>query len=375
MRVGLLAPGRRFEDAFARDSAALFEASGSNLGNFAFIEALWRHLQPGVTLLPWHVAPAEARERCDILVLAAANQLGAHNDLGEFAAHLERIGLPLVVLGLGAQAPTLDSPVDLPAGTERWARVLSALAPNAAPNIGMRGEFSRRVLERLGLGDRAVTMGCPSNFLNDRPDYYAALRARVERRRIDRLCVAAGSRHFPGTTPVERRLAQMVTATAGAYVVQADLDMLRFARGEPCDLEAIRSFVAPDMEAAAFDRWRRRHAASFIDATSWADAMRAFDFTIGARFHGVMMAFQAAAPGGVLAYDSRTWELSLTMGIPVRAPREMPADFALDDLPALFPLDVAAFAATRERLRGVYVDLLRGAGLSPHARLTTAQTP
>jgi len=34
---------------------------------------------------------------------------------------------------------------------------------------------------------------------------------------------------------------------------------------------------------------------------------------------------------------------------------------------------IGAFAATRERLRRVYVDLLTGCGLTPHARLTTAQ--
>ena len=373
IRVGLLAPGRRYEDAFTRDAAALFDASGSNLGNFAFIEALWRHLQPQVTLLPWHVEPEQARETCDVLVLAAANQLGPHNDLGGFATHLERIGLPVVALGLGAQAPTLESPVRLPPGTERWVRVLAALAPTSAPNIGLRGEFSRRVLERLGLADRAAIIGCPSNFLNDRPDYYAVLQRRVEKRRIDRLCVAAGSRHFPDMAPIERRLAQFVAATSGSYVVQADLDLLRFARGEPCELEAARRFLAPNLSPAAFAVWRQRHATSFTDATSWADALRGFDFAVGARLHGVIMAFQAGIPGGVLAFDSRTWELCQTMTIPARASQDIPPDFALNSLYALFPLDVAAYAATRERLRGVYVDLLHGAGLTPDSRLTTPQ--
>ncbi|MDE3174483.1 MAG: hypothetical protein KGM15_00030, partial [Pseudomonadota bacterium] len=65
MRVGLLAPSRRYEDCFLNTSEALFRASGENLGNFAFIEALWRHLQPDVTILPWHVTVAEARATCD----------------------------------------------------------------------------------------------------------------------------------------------------------------------------------------------------------------------------------------------------------------------------------------------------------------------
>jgi hypothetical protein len=103
------------------------------------------------------------------------------------------------------------------------------------------------------------------------------------------------------------------------------------------------------------------------------DAMLSFDFAVGARFHGVMLAIQAGVPGGVFAHDSRTLELCQTMGLPVRVPGEVPAGFGLADLHALFPLDVAAFAAIRERLRRVYVDLLRGCGVEPSARLTTLQ--
>jgi hypothetical protein len=378
MRIGLLAPSRRYEDSFLNPSEALFRASGDNLGNFAFVEALWRHLSPHATILPWHVPVAEAREKYDIFVFAAANQLGAHNDLGGFAAHLEKIGLPIVVVGLGAQAANMAAAVDLPAGTERWARVLAAHAPTQRPNIGVRGEFTRRVLEKLGLGDHAAITGCPSNFLNDQPDFYSALKRRFDKRRIDRLAVAAGSRHFGATRDIERRLARLVEATGGVYVAQADLDMVRLARGEsersePAERQAIREFIAPDRSASDFEVWRQRHAACFTDATSWMEAMRGFDFAVGARFHGVMLAVQAGVPGGVIAHDSRTLELCQTTGVPVRLAQEIPADLGLADLHALFDLDIAAYAATRERMRRVYVELLRGAGIEPSPRLTTLQ--
>ena len=376
MRVGLLATSRRYEDSFLAPAAALFEASGANLGNFAFVEALWRQLQPQVTILPWGVSPQEARARCDLLVFAAANQLGAHTDLGDLAANLEAIGLPVVAVGLGAQSASQAQPPRLSAGTERWVRTLAALAPTRQPNIAVRGEFTRRVLEKLGLGDHAVTLGCPSNFLNSRPDFYAGLSAHVARGRVERLCVAAGSRHFPVTREVERQLVRLVSATGGAYVVQSDVEFVRFARGEalaPSEGEAIRAYLAPDLSPDALDLWRRRHAAAFADATSWLDAMRGFDFAVGARIHGVMLPLQAGVPGGVVAHDSRTLELCQTMGVPVRLPHELPAHFTAQDLPKLFPFDVAAYAATRERLRRVYVEFLRGCGVEPDPRLTTLQ--
>ena len=378
MRIGLLATSRRYEDSFLEPAGRLFEASGANLGNFAFVEALWRQLQPHVVILPWHVSREEARARCDLLVLAAANQLGSHTDLGDWATSLEAIGLPLVVVGLGAQSASLAQPPRLTAGTERWVRTLAGLAPTSRPNIAARGEFTRRTLERLGLGERVVTLGCPSNFLNSRPDFYAQLAARAARGRVERLCVAAGSRHFASTREVERQLVRLVAATGGAYVVQSDIELLRFARGEKLssvEAQAIHAYLAPELTPDALDLWRRRHAAAFADATSWLDAMRGFDFAVGARIHGVMLPIQAGVPGGVVAHDSRTLELCQTMGVPVRLPQEIPESFAADDLPKLFEFDVATFAATRERLRRTYVEFLRGCGIEPDARLTTLQAP
>ena len=377
MRVGLLAPSRRFEDAFLHPALALFSASGDNLGNFAFVEALWRHLSPDVEILPWHVAPGEAREKCDLIVLAAANQLGPHNDLGGFAGHLERIGLPIVVVGLGAQAPDMASGVRLSPGTERWAHVLAAHAPSAKPNIGVRGAFTRRALEKIGLGAAAVVIGCPSNFLNDARDFYPTLARRVAARRIERLCVAAGSRHFAATRDVERRLARLVEATDGLYVAQADLAMVRLARGEtqavePAEARAVADWlgVAPE----AFPLWLKRHATCFADAPSWLEAMRHCDFAVGARFHGVMLAIQAGVPGGVIAHDSRTLELCQTMALPVRLGPEALEIAAVDDLWRLFDFDVPGFAATRERLRKGYLELLRGGGVAPNPRLQAAQS-
>lgn len=378
MRIGLLAPSRRYEDAFLSSSELLYRASGDNLGNFAFVEALWRHLGPNVELLPWHVSPGEAREKCDLLVFAAANQLGAHNDLGGFASHLEKVGLPVVAIGLGAQAPDVTTPVRLPAGTERWVRVLAAQAPTRGPNIGVRGEFTLQVMEKLRLGDRAVVTGCPSNFLNDRGDFYETLQRGFQRRRIDRLAVAAGSRNFPGTQDAERRLAAMVSQTGGVYIVQADLDMVRFARGELTtlrisELDAIWKFILPQHSILDMLLWRQRHVMCFGDATSWMDSLRNFDFVAGARFHGVMLGIQAGIPGGVVAHDSRTLELCQTSAIPVRLATEMPADFGLGDLHQLFAFDVAAYAATRERLRRDYIELLRGCAIEPHASLAEVQ--
>jgi hypothetical protein len=95
------------------------------------------------------------------------------------------------------------------------------------------------------------------------------------------------------------------------------------------------------------------------------ESMRNFDFVVGPRFHGVMLAMQAGTPGGVIAHDSRTHEMCQTMEIPVRMHHDMPEEFLPSDLPELFPFHAAAYARARAELAGRYVGILIAAGVEP----------
>ena len=57
---------------------------------------------------------------CDVLVFPAANQLGKHTDLGALAQRLQQAGVPLVVIGVGAQAESFEHKIELSEGTKNW---------------------------------------------------------------------------------------------------------------------------------------------------------------------------------------------------------------------------------------------------------------
>ena len=78
--------------------------------------------------------------------------LGIHTDLGGVAAKLELIGLPIMAIGLGAQADDLTKDVELSPGTRRWVDVLAAHAPSRHANIGVRGKYTLGQLDRLRFG-------------------------------------------------------------------------------------------------------------------------------------------------------------------------------------------------------------------------------
>ena len=117
------------------------------------------------------------------------------------------------------------------------------------------------------------------------------------------------------------------------------------------------------MELEDFVRWSERHGQAFFDAAVWMEHYRRFDFVVGTRIHGVMLALQAGVPALCIAHDSRTLELCETMKVPHVLARDHPQGLAEDQLWPLFHFDGVEFDANRRRLCARYVAFLEGNGL------------
>lgn len=367
-RIALMAPSYSVPDAFCRNSDHLFKLCGGNTGNFAFVFALHQLLSPNVDVVTWDVSPELVKEKYDAVVFACANQLGPHTDLGWLADRLAAMDRPIIAIGLGAQAKDMSGPVEVTEGTRRWLDVIAAHAPSSAPNIGVRGAYTLSQLEHLGQGRKGAVVGCPSNFINPSPTLGQVIAEKHAAGGFSRVAVPAGLHHWTSVQRIEQCLADMVQACSGIYIAQSEIDMIRLARDEansvdPHVLEQIRAYVRPGLAMPEFIQWMRRYAVTFTDAASWIDAMRKFDFVVGPRFHGVMLAMQAGVPGGVIAHDSRTLELCNTMRIPVRDHKEIAENFTLADLPAMFPFDGAAYDRQRAKLAQALAEMLSHAGI------------
>jgi hypothetical protein len=368
MRIALIAPSLAVTDAFSKNADHLFKLCGGNTGNFAFVFALHQLLSPNVDVVPWDASPETVKERCDIIIFACANQLGPHSDLGWLADRLAQMDRPIIAIGLGAQARDTSHSIELTEGTRRWLDVIAAHAPSSNPNIGVRGVYTLSQLERLGHGAKGAVVGCPSNFINPSRTLGRSIAKNYSAGNIDRVAVPAGLHLWPSLQRIEECLADLVETCSGIYVVQSEIDMIRLARDEgdavaPDDLEKIRAYVRPKLNTAEFVRWMHRYAVTFIDAASWSDAMRKFDFVVGPRFHGVMMGIQAGVPGAVIAHDSRTLELCDTIGVPARDHRELTDRFAIQDLRSMFRFDGAAYDQQRAKLAQTLAGMLSNAGI------------
>ncbi|MBK8750802.1 MAG: polysaccharide pyruvyl transferase family protein [Candidatus Competibacteraceae bacterium] len=199
--------------------------------------------------IDWGADPAQINAQAGCAVVPCANQLGVHADLGSLADRFHHIDRPIVAIGLGAQSHSMSIIPQIPEDSIRWVREIIEHAPADYPNITVRGNFTKRVLEQHGLADQVIVLGCPSLFINPDPALGKKIHSHV--RPIRRIAVASGN-PWEHWVRLESSLAGLVTATQGAYICQHPLAMLKLARGEAFSLSQdvllkIRDYICPHL--------------------------------------------------------------------------------------------------------------------------------
>jgi polysaccharide pyruvyl transferase WcaK-like protein len=142
--------------------------------------------------------------------------------------------------------------------------------------------------------------------------------------------------------------------------------MLRLARNEfdalPPDLFTLcHEYIQPSSSPEEFKAWCRRFAYAFYDVRAWMDFLRRFDFVVGTRFHGAMLAIQAGIPAACIAHDSRTYEMCQTMKVPVCLSTEINLPLTPANLLEHFRFDADEFRESRRQLLSSYIALFRDA--------------
>ena len=360
-------PDRVSDGAFI-STEELYDRVGHNTGNLAFQSAVASHLGGSASVIGWGAAPAEIDKRGDIGVLPAANQFGAHVDYTRLGERFSELKCKIVMIGLGAQSNVEGKIPEIIDGTVRWVREIANRSPKGVPNISVRGAFSKSIVDHYGFNENAIVLGCPSLFINPDPELGKKIEANVKP--IKSFALPAGHQSWKHLRHIEASLAKIVTATGGSYVGQHALPIMQLTRGEArlmneADLLACRDYTCPEMDIEEFSLWSERHCNLFFAIQSWMDHYRHFDFVMGARIHGVMLALQAGIPGVVVAHDSRTLELCQTMMVPYVLAKDIATGVTRDQVQALCKFDGKAFDENRRMLARRYVDFLECNGLEP----------
>ena len=234
--------------------------SSGNTGNLAFAVAIAKVLLDGqAPSLSLHHKES-ALDPAHSLVLPCANFLSETDSegLASKARLIDAMGGPVVALGLGAQAPISSEGFVLHPHSRQFMDVLAQRRLNERPNISVRGEFTRRVLEAAGYGDRIEVLGCPSLFLNPTPGLGRAIQQRFDRG-TERIAVGGWAKNVPSR--FESLLAALCTESKGLYIVQQPKDLV-FFRGAALGFDAAALAAARAQDP---DPWPGRRQRDELD--------------------------------------------------------------------------------------------------------------
>jgi len=297
---------------------------GNNAGNLLFQYAVTKLIGEPYDIVGLTTSwdPKRLRDQCRVLVVPSANFLRENFDFSHYVNFLESTGLPLVFVGLGAQADDFEKDtLDFHPSVLR----LIDLIRERSELVAVRGEFTARVLERYGVTSHVVT-GCPSNFTNPSTNLAGMIAdklARPMRSFITHADEPWPKKHYKAH--VERRLAAWTLNGRSVMVQQSVPAMIRYLRlnnpvaekDVPVQFEdGLRRALLSDCELEAFRDFLAVKLRTYYDVDQWMEDSAKFDFSVGLRLHGNMIAWQSGTPALWITHDSRTKELTDTMALP-----------------------------------------------------------
>lgn len=266
-----------------------------------------------------------ANQNATHYVLSAANFIlfedmseQRRNAYKDLRSALEKLTIPLVVLGMGVQAPRRWNPTDHKLPQE--AIDFMAFLGEKCEQISVRGEFTASIFRDYAGVKNTIVTGCPSFF--QRPQAFAELRAFLTSKRHGN--VAYNMTNY--RKPAEQLLMRRAISADNFWVGVTKDDLYRFV------VEANRNFelaavpsnmhflfeqseqaITRDQVANYFTRRYRR----FSDANSWTEFNREqVRFSYGTRFHGNMSALISGKPALWIVHDSRTQEMVDALNLP-----------------------------------------------------------
>lgn len=365
MRIGIISTGfnGRIPNANKLNTPTLYEMCGYNTGNLAFWGGVSKSIEDDVKFIGWDFEPEKLKRELDLLIFPAANQIAEGNDLGYFADRLEKTNLPMIVVGLGAQAAGIGDALQLSPGTRRWFDLIS----DRTNTIGVRGTYSAEILESLGVKNTTI-VGCPSLFINEKTNLGEILEDKYNCK-ISRVLAHQGEM-TAHTIDFERSLFDFCVRNGSRYVCQAPITSLALARGDFSDISSrdfsdFRKYYAPKIGELDLIRHIKYNMVAFFDFKEWINYSKNSDLSIGARLHGNFLAMQGETPAIIVTHDSRTLELAQTVLAPALSSRDATRSLVnIHNTVDEIDFDGEAYDRNRSHLARKYIDMLESSGVT-----------
>lgn len=326
MKQIALRAGKKPFEPLSLHETALRGVSATNVGNMVFSEAALKALsRPDVDVTPLGYAihkidPQRINEQFDAVVLPFANafRLAWKDQLIAYTRFLEKLRIPVVVMGVGIQTD-FEYNLDHLKPIEKETKAFVSAVLDRSNSIGVRGEASKQFLTKLGFHDQYVdVIGCPSMFRYG-PQLPLDM-GKLEKPSDESayaLNMTGGGFNDRGLKSGKEKLLSIIDCNIRHHsesdlLLQNNHSLITMLWGRGIG-KGLEYDGLPCTSRHMLDQGR---AKQFVDPSTWIDFLSKKDFVVGSRIHGNITALLAGTPSFVLATDSRTRELCEYFHIP-----------------------------------------------------------
>lgn len=325
----LPSPGGRI--GFVGNPAYRAEGANDNTGNFLhgfaarYIVGEHQNVHAYMDSVTDEIAE-KLRSELSHIAFVAANSIRVGDKTSLVLSHkklsdaFEKLQLPIIVFGLGAQAPIGQSISESFVAPETK-RLLSVISHHA-PKIAVRGEFTADLCKHLGV-DNVEVIGCQSCFISRRSDF----------RLPELIGPPSAERTVVNITSPEPeiRLMKEALASNSTFIGQTErfeyeiskIEHLKSVEDIPSEVLSLirpgllRAFRSNRIDFKDYHEWVKKSFYQFYSMPPWFKKFKeGYDACIGTRFHGNMTAMQAGVPSLWIVHDSRTQEFCDYLGLP-----------------------------------------------------------
>ena len=265
-----------------------FDLSGLNTGNLVFIYAIKKIIN-----CDYVDYSNVGRIEYDNYVTPYFIWIRENEDKGHFSRYIEKINNKNVVLmSVGLQSRDYNPDFKMHDNT---VRVLMELSERCT--LGVRGDYTASILDKYGIKNIQV-IGCPSLYSTLDPNFkLEPMPLKGDNKRI--IC---------NYKTLLNNLSEIDMKNLGYLYGVSDsfIDQTKVMIAEE------KYNTIPNKVKNLIEKKRK----VFFTIDDWSKHIKKYDFSIGARFHGNVMAILNKVPSLVLTCDSRTKEMVEFFGIP-----------------------------------------------------------
>lgn len=310
--------------AFISDSGMENYSSkgGINFGDFFVCDATMRIMDyPFKENVQFNVmnyskaALERLKAEYDFIILRGSTYIWEGYDLGGAADFIEFMDKPVVLFGLGAQAPAFQN-INIAPGTVRFLKAVS----ERAKSIGVRGQFTADQINRIGVKNLDV-LGCPT-FMRKHENH-----PMKERGKLNKVGVTL-SRHATGIfannefqiRKIHRQLLEDAARGKVSYIIsQGEKEEYGISQKEENSKDLVNKILSQlgfEGKNSAVQKLYLNRTVAFSHMEEWEQFSADLDFVIGFRLHGNIVALHQGVPAVFITCDSRVQEIADLWNLP-----------------------------------------------------------